>query len=433
MFEHSYNMDIHDYQGRWERMLKLLANSKIDAEDKKNILAFGKDKLRKGVSTAATLKYVLSLYQCARWLGKPLYNTTLDDLDELFSKLDHGKIKRKDGHDYKPAGIRDYRLGLKVFYKWADKKELASGINIKRVSAQLDPATLWSEAEINLLIGAGKNMQDKALIAVLCESAGRIGEVGDMAIKDVKQGIEGVGEHEVLIMIDGKTGPRNILLIWAVPFLRCWLAEHPLKDKLDSPLWVMGKVKGGERIWEQRSYASLAHALETAALQSGVHKKFNPHLFRKSQTTLLRRRGYDKGLILQRNGWSKNSTMLSVYEALTDTDVANEERRINGQPLPKPKPQTARMCEFCGVVNPPASLKCAACGKVIDQDERERRLMAGIRQQIAGQIVEILPALMKALSSKKVKELRGIEDKNVRVDIIESLIRGDKNAMGKNS
>jgi len=410
-------------------MLRLIAKSELDAKDKADIMAFGKDKLRGGsgrkhVGTAATLKYVLGLYQAGRWLGKPLHLATLDDLDDLFSKLEHGKIRRRDGQAYRPAGIRDYRLSLKVFYGWANRKDLSSNITTRCAKIVLDPAKLWTEPEMNLLIGAGQDTQDKALIAVLCESAGRIGEIGSMTIGSVKQGIEGIESHEAMIQIDGKTGPRNVLLLWSVPWLQRWLEEHPYKGRSDSPLWIMPRHdEKGRRIWQPRTYSSLAHSLRMAAKQSGINKPCNCHNFRKSMTTVLRRKGYDPELVKRRNGWTRGSNMLQVYEALTDSDVANEERRINGRAMPTTQPHITRSCQSCGTVNLSTALSCTVCGEVIDMAERDRRLMATMMERMLG----MLPALLQqqGITYGQARELGKMDKTEAKKRLLE-LVQSNK-------
>lgn len=62
---------------------------------------------------------------------------------------------------------------------------------------------MLKENEVELMIGAASNKRDRVIIALLWDIGARIGEIGNLRIKDVKfDDIEGA------IVVNGKTGPR---------------------------------------------------------------------------------------------------------------------------------------------------------------------------------------------------------------------------------
>jgi len=72
-----------------------------------------------------------------------------------------------------------------------------------------------------------------AMIHVQYEAGTRPGELLSLRLKHVK-----FDQYGAIIHIDGKTGPRPIRLVTSVPSLAAWFDAHPLKDNLESPLWI---------------------------------------------------------------------------------------------------------------------------------------------------------------------------------------------------
>jgi len=390
---------IHDYEQRYMALLRRIEKSNIMETDKRALLEFSKEKRRR-ISAPAITRYANSLNQAAKWLKEKrgLKEAVMDDIDDVVYGLGAGLIKRSDGEPYSLRGIHDIKVALKVFYKWLNRPEIHSQITSKKVKILIDPAKLWTEGEINRLISSADGLQNQALIAITAESAARIGEIGNMRISDVKFGLEGLQPNECLIQIDGKTGPRNVLLIWSTAFISRWLEQHPKRSNPNTALWI-------NRKGEPCKYSSLRDAFKKAAKNCGVNKPSNPHIFRKSMTTILRRKGYDSEIIKKRNGWTRSSQMLEVYEAISNTALFDEERKVNGMVSAVMKPSTAKLCPFCGVTCAPAALTCSACGEVIDLKERERRVMAQAKESMTGYLAELLPEFLK-IPKKKLEEIR---------------------------
>ena len=78
------------------------------------------------------------------------------------------------------------------------------------------------------MINHTDNARDKALIAVLYESACRAGEIANMNIKDVV-----TDQYGAVVMVDGKTGMRRLRLIDSSPYIAQWIDQHPTKDDRD--------------------------------------------------------------------------------------------------------------------------------------------------------------------------------------------------------
>ncbi|MCD6492598.1 MAG: tyrosine-type recombinase/integrase [Archaeoglobaceae archaeon] len=71
------------------------------------------------------------------------------------------------------------------------KKELVDWFTIGEIKTRKFPDELLTEDDIKKMIGACKNPRDRALIAVLWESGFRVGELGNMRVRDVELTDEG--------------------------------------------------------------------------------------------------------------------------------------------------------------------------------------------------------------------------------------------------
>jgi len=84
-------------------------------------------------------------------------------------------------------------------------------------SNSLMPDELLNEEEMGKIIRAGKNDRDKALLALLCESGCRVGEIGTLRIKHIS-----FEEYGARITVRGKTGMRKIIVLNSTPFIQTW-------------------------------------------------------------------------------------------------------------------------------------------------------------------------------------------------------------------
>ncbi|MBU4124280.1 MAG: site-specific integrase, partial [Nanoarchaeota archaeon] len=339
-----FNNDIYNYTDRYERTSILIDKSDLSDKNKELISGFTRAKKR-SVGYPTVIRYALAIYQSAKWFNKDMDKVELNDIDKFIEKLENGKITKNDGTNYSHASIRNFKLGLKVFFHYLGKDDISKEIKATKENKEISINDLWSEGEIYKLISAIKSIQNKAIASCTIEGALRIGETASMTIGSVIFDREDLQNGECLIQVDGKTGPRTIMLVWSNDALRKWLEIHPHKDNKNYPLWINKKEK-------PKKYSAFSDVFKTAKIMTGIQKPANPHNFRKSMTTILRRKGYDIELIKKRNGWTRNSTVMDRYEAIDTKAVFNEERRINGLSTGNKKIMpNAKPCPFCYTIN----------------------------------------------------------------------------------
>lgn len=166
-------VDLYDYPRRLEQAInKMRAEKGICKENINTIITFSKFKLAKGTTYGRVAKTVYCLRFLAKWLKKPFKTATKDDLITLI-----GDLERKE---YAEHTKYDFRVILKMFYKWLEgkdeffpKKITWLKKSMKNIEHKL-PEELITEEEVIRLADAAINPRDKTLILVLYETGCRI-------------------------------------------------------------------------------------------------------------------------------------------------------------------------------------------------------------------------------------------------------------------
>jgi hypothetical protein len=221
-------------------------------------------------------------------------------------------------------------------------------------------------SEIKTMIGACNKSRDKAIIAVLFESACRVGELCNLRIKDVI-----FDDFGAKISVSGKTGERNIRIIDSVGYLQNWINEHPNKNKSDSGVFISLSAYGYGR---QLSTTGITSILSTAAKRGNITKRINPHWFRHSGLDWLAQHNFNERDLKIRAGWTMSSNMHLTYLHYGEDEVDTKYCQLKGKQKPSRtnaieeeqlKPIT---CPRCQKENTADSRYCN-CGQVLDKIE----------------------------------------------------------------
>jgi len=260
---------------------------------------------------------------------------------------------------------QSYKVILKRFYRWLKGGDEGYPPEVRWIKTTLKekekllPQDLLTEDEIERLVNATDNPRDRAFIMTLYETGGRIGEIGSLRIRDVT-----FHKDYASVMLRGKTGPRRVPVVAAVPYLALWIDHHPDKSNPDAPLWP--KFSDGKPM----SYPALAKVLKVAARRSGLKKRITPHKLRHSRATFLA----SKLTEAQMNalfGWKQGSEMPSTYVHLSGRDVDQAILGIYGlrrEAKEKPSELSPKECPRCRQPNPPTNRFCFRCGMALDME-----------------------------------------------------------------
>jgi integrase len=310
-----------------------------------------------------------------------------------------------DQEGYSQGSKALYKTLIKRFYAWLYKSkdgeypEVVSWIKAGRRRGNNLRDKILSEDEIYKLIQAADNYRDKALIAVLYESACRVSELLTLRLKHVR-----FDKYGASILVSGKTGERPIRLINSVPYLQKWLNVHPAKDNLEAP--VFSRARGD--IFRPLSKREVYGLVGKLSKRARIEKKVHPHMLRHSRLTELASKLKEPELRLFA-GWTNSSDMPAIYVHLSARDVDEAIRRIAGilepeEKKPEPSKLEPKKCPRCEAMNPADFKFCGKCGMALD-------LQAAMDQ---ARELEDLKAKVKEL--EEIKEVLAILAKGLKVE-----------------
>lgn len=343
-------------------------------------------------------KYNYILRNLAKWLNKGFREVDIENIRDLVLKI------QKAG--YKEATVCDYKLFLKVFYRWLypndnDEKaypKIVSWIKIKHSNGNDKlPEELLSQEDVKRLIEVA-DVQDRAFVSLLYESGMRSGEIRFLQIKHIK--FNDVGA--VITIPKGKTGARRIIIYDSVPYLVDYINGR--RKNIEEYLFIDKQTKTNKPL----SSEALIKKVKLLGERANLQKKIYVHLFRHSRASHLAKLIPEQTL---KNyfGWTKNSRMASVYVHLSGRDMdstmlnkvygikTNEDGEAQKEDLLKPK-----ICVYCNAENSSTNSFCSKCNKPIDQTarilfEEKRELAYNKLQLIYEKKPEIIDLLVKAL------------------------------------
>lgn len=361
-------LDIHNYDKKYSSAVAALENSSISKRNKNLIMDFDNACVVEGLSKPRRIKLIGTLALIARnYLKKDIDRATKEDLVRLVAE-----IQARD--DYSPWTKQGYRCVLKKFYKWLkygndyQKKHGYPKIvdwivtNVKsKDKPRIEASALLTEKELEKLIKIAGHPRDKAFVSMLYELGARIGEIGNLRVKDVVK-----DKYSYIVNLRGKTGHRTPRIVISDPYLTAWLNSHPDKNDQEGPLWVhIGAAKG---VMEM-NYSSLRALVRRLALRAGIRKRIYPHLFRHTRVThLLLNKQINEAQAKVYFGWVPSSKMLSEYSHLVSSDVNDTILAIHGiktdgqqETMLKPK-----VCQKCGAINAKDARFCQKCSSILD-------------------------------------------------------------------
>lgn len=352
--------DIHNYENQMEVAKNAVRKAAISEKNKETIFEFEKYLIVKGISKPRIIKYLGTLKIVAVQLGKDFDKVSKQDIFDFVCK-----IQQKN---YAEWTKQIYKTIVKRFYKWLKGGDKCYPEEVEWIEARVPrnkrvlPKTedLLTEEDITKLIEASNNLRDKALIAMLWESGGRIGEIGNLEFGSIT-----FDKYGAVVTLDGKTGPRTIRLINSASYLANWLSIHPKREDKHAPLWGTIANNNHGRLLK---YSAIKQMLWKLFKKAGVNKRFNPHIFRHSRATFLANH-LTEFQMNQYFGWVQGSDMPSTYVHLSGKETDTALLKLNGIEVPENKEeqtQKPRICKRCDTINPALNKFCCKCGAVLD-------------------------------------------------------------------
>jgi len=401
---------IYHFRERLEKVLAQLGNSEAKSENNALIIQFAHYLLARGLSPSNVMKYVRQIKRLGELLQKPFRNVTKDDIVSLVGKI--------ETMNYTKHTRRTFKTNLKIFYRWLRGSEEypdeVRWIKPGKANNSIKPGDLLTKEEVERMIDATTNPRDKALIAVMYESACRPQEILPLRIKQVTFDV-----HGALISVDGKIGvQRTVRLLASAPLLATWLNNYPKRSDPEAPLFPTFSLR---KYFAFLDYAAFRSIIKKAARKAGIAKRIYPYLFRHSRLTELTRSGFTGYMFNVFAGWALDSGQPKTYIHLVSKDIDDAILRLNGI-LPDNKPKDEflyTVCSRCKQKNSPGTKLCYSCGLPLDWkyateiDQKKRELKEKLDRVLTelAKSPEILDILLNAISMLK-SENQNKEDGN---------------------
>lgn len=222
---------------------------------------------------------------------------------------------------------------------------------------------ILTPAEVLELIAHAGSARNRAWVATLYESAGRVSEVANLRWKDISFDTYGAG----VWLPDFKTRQtRYARLIIAAPHLLEWRNTYERSSPASGENYVFTTNRN-----TPMSYFRYQRILKEIAKRAGIQKRVHLHLLRKSRITHLTKDGYNESIIKKLAWGNQNTNMLRTYSVLSERDIDQEFLQRSGlqdSELPDTEVLHPVRCIRCGTVITPDQHYCSHCGLSKDAD-----------------------------------------------------------------
>jgi len=306
--------------------------------------------------------------------GFLLWSEFRDAKEALPEDLENFYLHRKETKS--PVTAYGDLQELEIFFRWLLPDRKIITFKPQRPRVEISPEKIPQAQDIRDILAVCQSQRDRALVATYWNSGGRLHELLEANIGSVQ-----FDRYGAIISVNGKTGRRQIRLVSAVPDLQLWLSRfHPYKNDPNAPLFVTSRERGSGKYvrLNARTVQNLFKRLGVRAGLSGKGKKTNPHAYRHGCATN-RAKDMTEAELREYFGWSKGSTMASVYVHLSGRDIDNKVLAIDGVKLEEdqdPDPMLPQECPRCNRRNAPDAILCDRCSMALT-DEGVRYLSVG--------------------------------------------------------
>ncbi|MEI7961465.1 MAG: tyrosine-type recombinase/integrase [archaeon] len=363
MNENVQRLDIHNYS---ERFISDFNHIKeMPEEQKKPIIEYHERyALKKRLTIPRQLKILNTLKLITQRCGKPISELNSHDIEQLEISL------AKEGK--RASTIQDYDIVIKQFFKFWDnekgarwewiKKNVRTGLKSKELK-NYSPDDFMTIEERTAFLNSAISPIDRAFVSLLLSSGCRIGEIGNMKIKDIDFSEDG----SAILSVNGKTGFRELKLFEPTTiYLKNYLEIHPLKHEPEAPVWLSYQGK-------QMTYNALRDKLLRIGKRAGIKRWINPHSFRHMRYTDFQLKGVPQAIIELHFGHAHGSKMSQRYTHAKFSQAHEYMDSIYGKVKKKEKKTEIEMiyCSKCFKAFPPTSAFCDVCQISLDKPKMD--------------------------------------------------------------
>ena len=334
------------------------------------------------VEPSTLANYLQQLRLTSQRLDDPIIELTERGLDEHVYDLRHDDAYGQGGGGMSNSTVRMVQFVVRKFLgdhpdidaEWTEDYELVS-----QDTDTVHPEDMLNASDIQALRDGCLNQRDIALIEFLADTGARLTMMLSLRVKDVD--------------LEGETATytpnRNALglkgaeimeypIIDSRADLRAFLNQtHPRPDTPDAAFFhklpASGRWNFGEDDDGSVHPNSTRKQLRSIADRTEVSKPVNPHNFRHSAVTRMRREGYTRSQIEHRVHWEIDSDMWQVYEHIAGEEHNKDIFQAAGvtESDDEGPARERHPCGNCRETLAPQHEFCPNCGAPATMDARE--------------------------------------------------------------
>ena len=243
---------------------------------------------------------------------------------ELKRKLKTRVVGKGEKLNYSASTMNDFKIILKIFWRWMKNwQEPGYPREVKNLKVARVPkivvtrSELSTGEEVELLIRASNSVMYSALIWMLYDTGGRMGEVLALRVGDVQPQVYGAR----LDFYASKTVPRPMTVVKSAPAIAACLSIQPSNKYPRAPLWINTKLQQLIYGTVRKKLLNTCRDVEKITGRK-LWKRVHFHLFRHmAATDFMRESKGSQGVMNKRFGRTPSSDMASRYGHLLEEDV----------------------------------------------------------------------------------------------------------------
>lgn len=338
------------------------------------ILEFKNHLMAENLSIDRLSRYMSSFNTLAPHINFKLDEPDKKDLKKLVGKINQNQIK--EDKEYSVWTLAEFKKLIRKFYKFQTGEEEPAiidfvTVNVKRnEKPKTDPDELPAPKEVKELVQTASHKRDEALIFLLWDTGGRIGEVLNLKWKDLR-----FGEQLTKVRFrESKTGERKVPIRESVETLKEWRREHPRSSEPDSHVFVnlRNRQRQEDKDYPQMTYSAASNRIRKISKDAGLDCKTNPHAFRKGRATYLASQGMNQAQLCEYFGWVQGSDQAATYIRMANKDLEKAVKQIQGLEQEEEEQESLEpvKCPQCQEINSSTKDYCKNCNFMLSQDKR---------------------------------------------------------------
>jgi integrase len=288
------------------------------------------------------------------------------------------------------------------------------------------PSDIWTNEEHAIFLKYCPEKRDKCYHSMANDTSARPHELLCLRIKDIvfKMSSTGMQYAEVHI-VESKTKPRTLPLIFSIPYLKDWIDSHHMNNNQHAFLFPsLGDFNFGKQLSENALYKQYTRNYkkryfpklledpsipdrDKAYIKNMLTKPWNPYIQRHSALTA-KSQILKESTLRDHAGWSMTSKMPNVYLHYFGNESSKsllEAYGIESYQQKQIELLKTKPCPNCSEPNKPDSKFCAKCRMVLTYDaysetlEKQQEKESEV-QNLKGKYEQDMKAMREEMENK---------------------------------